>query len=249
MTAGLKIKEVADASGFTTATLRYYEQIGLLPESIAHSGRLPDLRPAHVGPARVHRSRQAARLQPGRDRRPDHGVGRRPVRPHPRSATPDSWRARSLPLRIRSQSWRRSRQSCNTLPPRSSVTDPTVRVTRRAAASAMPTTPSQSPRRSTPSASPPKPAAAGEPAIACTLSAGSMNGRIGGLAGAARSRRAPRARSTVVSDRVFAAVGPDRRVDAAGRSRAGLLPVLPVRDHRRYPRCRARGACSRGRTA
>ena len=29
----MKIKEVADASGFTTATLRYYEQIGLLPET------------------------------------------------------------------------------------------------------------------------------------------------------------------------------------------------------------------------
>jgi DNA-binding transcriptional MerR regulator len=33
MTTGLKIKEVADATGFTAATLRYYEQIGLLPES------------------------------------------------------------------------------------------------------------------------------------------------------------------------------------------------------------------------
>ena len=33
MTTGLKIKQVADASGFTTATLRYYEQIGLLPET------------------------------------------------------------------------------------------------------------------------------------------------------------------------------------------------------------------------
>ncbi|MGD9793225.1 MAG: MerR family transcriptional regulator, partial [Acidimicrobiia bacterium] len=31
MTLGLKIKEVADVSGFTAATLRYYEQIGLLP--------------------------------------------------------------------------------------------------------------------------------------------------------------------------------------------------------------------------
>lgn len=30
---GLKIREVADASGFTAATLRYYEQIGLLPEA------------------------------------------------------------------------------------------------------------------------------------------------------------------------------------------------------------------------
>lgn len=30
---GLKIKQVADASGFTTATLRYYEEIGLLPEA------------------------------------------------------------------------------------------------------------------------------------------------------------------------------------------------------------------------
>ncbi len=33
MTTGLTIKEVADASGFTAATLRYYEQIGLLPEA------------------------------------------------------------------------------------------------------------------------------------------------------------------------------------------------------------------------
>lgn len=33
MATGLKIKEVADASGFTAATLRYYEQIGLLPEA------------------------------------------------------------------------------------------------------------------------------------------------------------------------------------------------------------------------
>lgn len=33
MSGRLKIKEVADASGFTPATLRYYEQIGLLPEA------------------------------------------------------------------------------------------------------------------------------------------------------------------------------------------------------------------------
>ena len=33
MTNGLKIKDVADASGFTAATLRYYEQIGVLPEA------------------------------------------------------------------------------------------------------------------------------------------------------------------------------------------------------------------------
>lgn len=33
MTTRLKIKQVADASGFTAATLRYYEQIGLLPET------------------------------------------------------------------------------------------------------------------------------------------------------------------------------------------------------------------------
>jgi len=31
MTVGLKIKDVADSSGFSAATLRYYEQIGLLP--------------------------------------------------------------------------------------------------------------------------------------------------------------------------------------------------------------------------
>jgi MerR family transcriptional regulator, copper efflux regulator len=30
---GLKIRDVAEASGFTTAALRYYEQIGLLPEA------------------------------------------------------------------------------------------------------------------------------------------------------------------------------------------------------------------------
>ncbi len=33
MTTALKIKEVADASGFSANTLRYYEQIGILPES------------------------------------------------------------------------------------------------------------------------------------------------------------------------------------------------------------------------
>jgi MerR family transcriptional regulator, copper efflux regulator len=33
MPTELKIKDVADASGFTTATLRYYEQIGLLAEA------------------------------------------------------------------------------------------------------------------------------------------------------------------------------------------------------------------------
>lgn len=33
MTRGLRIKDVADASGFNANTLRYYEQIGLLPES------------------------------------------------------------------------------------------------------------------------------------------------------------------------------------------------------------------------
>jgi MerR family transcriptional regulator, copper efflux regulator len=32
MSIGLKIKDVAEASGFTAATLRYYEQIGLMPE-------------------------------------------------------------------------------------------------------------------------------------------------------------------------------------------------------------------------
>lgn len=32
MSSGLKIKDVADASGFSANTLRYYEQIGLLPE-------------------------------------------------------------------------------------------------------------------------------------------------------------------------------------------------------------------------
>lgn len=33
MTTGLKIKQVADVTGLTPATLRYYEQIGLLPEA------------------------------------------------------------------------------------------------------------------------------------------------------------------------------------------------------------------------
>ena len=33
MSTGLKIGEVADVSGFSTATLRYYEEIGLLPEA------------------------------------------------------------------------------------------------------------------------------------------------------------------------------------------------------------------------
>ncbi len=33
MTTGYKIKDVAERSGFSTATLRYYEEIGLLPEA------------------------------------------------------------------------------------------------------------------------------------------------------------------------------------------------------------------------
>ena len=33
MTTGLRIKDVAADTGFTTATLRYYEQIGLLPQA------------------------------------------------------------------------------------------------------------------------------------------------------------------------------------------------------------------------
>jgi MerR family transcriptional regulator, copper efflux regulator len=33
VTTAYKIKDVADRSGFTTATLRYYEEIGLLPEA------------------------------------------------------------------------------------------------------------------------------------------------------------------------------------------------------------------------
>lgn len=32
VSTGYKIKDVADRSGFSTATLRYYEEIGLLPE-------------------------------------------------------------------------------------------------------------------------------------------------------------------------------------------------------------------------
>ncbi len=34
MTRTLQIKDVADASGFSANTLRYYEQIGLLPPSM-----------------------------------------------------------------------------------------------------------------------------------------------------------------------------------------------------------------------
>ena len=34
MTGGYKIKDIAERSGFTPATLRYYEEIGLLPEAI-----------------------------------------------------------------------------------------------------------------------------------------------------------------------------------------------------------------------
>lgn len=43
---GLRIKQVADATGFTAATLRYYEQIGLLPEASRSSAgyRLYDQR-------------------------------------------------------------------------------------------------------------------------------------------------------------------------------------------------------------
>jgi MerR family transcriptional regulator, copper efflux regulator len=38
VTSGYRIKDVADRSGFTAATLRYYEEIGLLPESTRTAG-------------------------------------------------------------------------------------------------------------------------------------------------------------------------------------------------------------------
>jgi MerR family transcriptional regulator, copper efflux regulator len=38
MTTAYKIKDVADRTGFSTATLRYYEEIGLLPESTRTAG-------------------------------------------------------------------------------------------------------------------------------------------------------------------------------------------------------------------
>ena len=89
-----------------------------------------------------------------------------------------------------------------------------------------------------------KPQPAGQPDIACTLSAGSMKGRIADWQNllAHVVRREP-IDGGVRS--VFAARRPDRRVDAAGRRRAGLLPVLPVRDHRRHPWRRPRSARTR----
>ena len=92
-----------------------------------------------------------------------------------------------------------------------------------------------------------KPAAAGEPAIACTLSAGSMKGRIGDWQSLlAHVERRERIDGGVRC--VFAASVPNAELIRSGRRRAGLLPVLPVRHHRRHPRRRPRGACPRGRT-
>ncbi len=86
MTTGLKIKDVADASGFSANTLRYYEQIGLLPESVrtpagyrTYDQRTLD-RLAFI-------SRQAIGLHTRGDRRADDRMGRRPVRSDPKSTS------------------------------------------------------------------------------------------------------------------------------------------------------------------
>jgi MerR family transcriptional regulator, copper efflux regulator len=81
MTTGLKIKQVADATGLTTATLRYYEEIGLLPEAprTAAGYRTYDQRTLDRL-AFINRAKQLGCTARG-DRRSHDGVGRWPVRP------------------------------------------------------------------------------------------------------------------------------------------------------------------------
>ena len=80
--ATYRIKEIADRSGFTPPTLRYYEEIGLLPAPARTSSgyRTYDdttlTRLAFIAP------RQAARLLARRDPRPDDGMGRWTLRPN-----------------------------------------------------------------------------------------------------------------------------------------------------------------------
>ena len=80
MTTALKIKQVADASGFTATTLRYYEEIGLLPASARTPAGYRTYDDGHARAARVHRPCEATGVQPRRDHRPHRRLGGRPLR-------------------------------------------------------------------------------------------------------------------------------------------------------------------------
>ena len=234
MTTGLKIKEVADASGFTAATLRYYEQIGLLPEAsrtpagyrmydqrtlerlafIARAKQLGCSLDEITGLTTAWTAASAARS---------------------RTSCDDSWPARSPLHSTRSPSWRPSPRNSSRLQPRSNAIGPTAPATPTADASATQT--------HTPDAT---------PGPACRVvgqarSTGRARDRVhpvGGVDGrpdlrlerAARPRRTTRTNRRRCPMRVRS-IGAHRRADPFGRGRARLLPVLPVRDHRRHPRC------------
>jgi MerR family transcriptional regulator, copper efflux regulator len=177
MIAGLKIKQVADASGFTATTLRYYEQIGLLPEAsrTAAGYRVYDQRTldrlAFIARAKqlgcsleeitgLTTAWDGGQCGPIQDQLRHLVAGKIEAAQH--QITQLAMFLAELQQAASSLEPHRPDGACDT--DCGCVSDPDH--TRAAAAKVQPIMLST------------KPAPAGEPAIACTLSAGSTNGRI-----------------------------------------------------------------------
>jgi MerR family transcriptional regulator, copper efflux regulator len=177
MTTALRIKEVADASGFTTTALRYYEQIGLLPEALrtAAGYRMYDQRTldrlAFIGRAKelgcsleeisgLTTAWDGGRCGPIREQLRELVAGKIAAAQHQLgeliTLTSELQHAATALERHRPDGACDSDCGC--------INDPDV--TNRPGATA------QAIGMST------KPAVPGEPVIACTLSAGSISGRI-----------------------------------------------------------------------
>ncbi len=81
MATTMRIAEVADRSGLSPATLRYYEKRDLLPEPQRNRRLVPGLRRVGPRPPRLHRQSEDTGLFAGGDRRTDAPLGRRAMRP------------------------------------------------------------------------------------------------------------------------------------------------------------------------
>ena len=187
MPAGMKIKDVADASGFTAATLRYYEQIGLLPEAsrtpagyriygqrtldrLAFIARAKQLGCSLDEITGLTTAWDGGQCGPIQDQLRQLVAAKITAAQHQiaelATFTAQLQQAVTALERHRRDGACDSECGCVSEP---GDTNPAAATIHAVSLSA-------------------KPAAPGEPEIACTLSAGSMKGRIGGLAGVALAR-------------------------------------------------------------
>lgn len=174
---GLKIKDVADASGFTATTLRYYEQIGLLPEAsrtpagyrmydhrtlerLAFIARAKQLGCSLDEITALTAAWEGGQCGPIQDRLRQLVAGKITAAQHQiaelATFTSELQHAATALERHRPEGACDADCGCVGDPSATEAVEPTIQTIVVSS----------------------KPAAVGEPAIACTLSAGSMKGRI-----------------------------------------------------------------------